>query len=374
MGIFRSGKGMLARPLERLREAGWRILQTTVAAVASWYLALLLLPAELPFFAPIAAIIALGASYGERGRRTREVIVGVVFGIAIAELLVSTIGTGIFQLGLMLLMSMAAAVLVRGGPILVNQAAISALLLTVLEPPDAVFSTHRILEAVLGGGVALVVNSLLFPPNPMRMADRALGHLVRDLAHALEQTAAALASGDPDRAAAALGSARGVDDRVDAFDAALEVGGETARFAPPRRAALGPLAVYEREARQLDFAVRNTRVLARDVMRFVRRDALADAELADAVRGLADAVRALGEGDESERRERTHALVLEATGRAEAVLAQRHDPATSAIVSRIRSTAADLLRAAEPGGASSEASYMTPTDELLSEERDRPRD
>ena len=155
MGIFRSGKGMLARPLERLREAGWRILQTTVAAVASWYLALLLLPAELPFFAPIAAIIALGASYGERGRRTREVIVGVVFGIAIAELLVSTIGTGIFQLGLMLLMSMAAAVLVRGGPILVNQAAISALLLTVLEPPDAVFSTHRILEAVLGGGVAL---------------------------------------------------------------------------------------------------------------------------------------------------------------------------------------------------------------------------
>ena len=374
MSMLRSRQALLDRPLARLREAGWRILQTTFAAVASWYVAQLVLPEELPFFAPIAAIIVLSASYGQRGRRTVEVIVGVVFGIAIAELLLSTIGAGLLQLGLLLMLAMGAAVLVRGGPLLVNQAAISALLLTVLEPPDGTFSPGRLLEALLGGAMALVVNSLLFPPNPVRLADRPLQHLLRELADALEEIAAALASGDRDRAGAALESARGVDDRVDALDEAIDAGRETARFALPRRAALGPLRLYEREARHLDFAVRNTRVLARDVLRLVRRGGSSDADLAASMRSLAAAVRCLGEGSGDERSSRTRDSALEAVRRAEAVLGERHDLATSAIVSQIRSTAADLMRAVEPVPRPADASYLTPTEDLLAERRGAPRE
>lgn len=56
------------------------------------------------------------------------------------------------------------------------------------------------LEALLGAGIALAVNSLLFPPHPLRMAGRAVDDLVDDLAGALEQIAAALAAGDGERA------------------------------------------------------------------------------------------------------------------------------------------------------------------------------
>ena len=332
-----------------------------------------MLPEPLPFFAPIAAIIVLSTSYGQRGRRTLEVIVGVVLGIAIAELLLTTIGAGLPQLGLLLMLAMGAAVLVNGGPLLVNQAAISALLLTVLEPPDATFSPGRLLEALLGGAIALVVNSLLFPPNPVRLADRPLQDLIRELADALDQIAEALAAGDRERAAAALRSARSVDDRVDALDDAIDVGRETARFAFPRRAALRPLGVYESEARQLDFAVRNTRVLARDVMRFVRRQGSAGAELATAVAGLAQAARCLGEGLGEGRDSTTRRSALEAVRRAQAVLGEHRDLATSAIVSQIRSTAADLMRAAEPEPGPAGESYMTPTEDLLAEERGGPQ-
>lgn len=367
--MLRSRQALFSRPLARLREAGWRILQTTFAAVGAWYVAQLVLPEELPFFAPIAAIIVLSTSYGQRGRRTVEVIVGVVFGIAIAELLLTTLGAGLVQLGLLLMLAMGAAVLVRGGPLLVNQAAISALLLTVLEPPDATFSPGRLLEALLGGAIALVVNSLLFPPNPLRLADRPFQDLIRELADALEEVAVALASGDRERAGTALRSAREVDDRVDALDDAIGVGRETARFAFPRRAALGPLSLYEREARHLDFAVRNTRVLARDALRFVRREGSSDAELAAAVNSLADAVRSLGEGADEARDSTTRSSALEAVRRAEAVLGEHHDLATSAIVSQIRSTAADLMRAAEPEAGSADVSDMTPTEDLLAEKR-----
>src|SRR5688572_21492016 len=84
----------------RLRARMWPILQTAAAAVAAWYLADLLLPEERPVFASIAAVIALGASYGQRPERAIELIGGVVVGIGIADLLARTIGTGPAQLGL----------------------------------------------------------------------------------------------------------------------------------------------------------------------------------------------------------------------------------------------------------------------------------
>src|SRR5687768_1865253 len=57
---------LLAR--RRLRGRMWPILQTAAAAVAAWYLALALLGGDSPLFAPIAAVIALGATVGQRGQ------------------------------------------------------------------------------------------------------------------------------------------------------------------------------------------------------------------------------------------------------------------------------------------------------------------
>jgi uncharacterized membrane protein YgaE (UPF0421/DUF939 family) len=45
----------------RLRNEGWPILQTGVAASTAWYLATLVLENLRPFFAPVAAIASLGA-------------------------------------------------------------------------------------------------------------------------------------------------------------------------------------------------------------------------------------------------------------------------------------------------------------------------
>ncbi len=77
-----------------LRVRAWPILQTAVAAVAAWYLAKLLLSESKPVFASIAAVIALGATYGQRPERAIELIGGVVLGVGVADLLVSGIGSG----------------------------------------------------------------------------------------------------------------------------------------------------------------------------------------------------------------------------------------------------------------------------------------
>src|SRR5215217_5083584 len=142
----------------RLTGRMWPVAQTAAAAVVAWYLALALLPSAKPLFAPIAAVIALGATRGQRGRRTAELIGGVILGIAVADLIVALIGVGPWQAGVLVVLAMGTAIALGGGDLLVSEAAVSAILIATLPnaggydlPPE------RFLEALIGGGVALAV-------------------------------------------------------------------------------------------------------------------------------------------------------------------------------------------------------------------------
>src|SRR3712207_2580511 len=160
----------LFRSRRRLRPSTVPILQTAVAAVAAWYVAVLLLPIEQPTFASIAAVICLGATYGKRPQRALELIGGGLLGIAVADLLLLVIDRGPLQLGLLVILAVSAAVLLRGGgELFVNEAAISAISLVSVAPANGGFSASRILEGAIGGGVALAVSSLLCPPHPVAL-------------------------------------------------------------------------------------------------------------------------------------------------------------------------------------------------------------
>ena len=256
--------------LLRLRARAWPILQTALAVVGSWYLALLLLPTDRPVFASIAAVIAIGATYGQRRERAIELIGGVVLGIGLADLLVTAIGSGPLQLGVMVILAMSLAVALGGGPVLVTEAAVSAILLVVLEPSGAALPPTRLIEALVGGGVALAISALAFPLNPVLLVSRSVHDVFGRLGRTLEQVSSALDERDEVRALAALEDARELDGYVRAFDDALVLGRETARFSPGRRSSLGELNRYERSAPHIDLAVRNARMLTRHVLRFLR--------------------------------------------------------------------------------------------------------
>ena len=59
-----------------------------------------------------------------------------------ADLLVIAIGTGAWQLAVVVGLAMVAAVLVGGGVLLVNQAAVSAVLVVTLQSARAVSRAH----------------------------------------------------------------------------------------------------------------------------------------------------------------------------------------------------------------------------------------
>jgi hypothetical protein len=291
-----------------------------------------------------------------------------VLGIGLADLLVGAIGSGPMQLGLLVLLAMGAAVLLGGGPLLVTEAAVSASLLVLLEPTTPGLAPTRLIEAVVGGGVALAVSALAFPPNPVLLVGRSAQAIFGGLGRALEDVAAALAAGDRERAEEALRAARAIDHDLGALDEALVIGGETARFSPGRRSSRGELDRYARAARHVDFAVRNARVLARHAAGFVRGGRQAPAGLPEAIHELGQAVWALAtELDDPRRDDGVRAPASRAATLATGAFAANPELGLAAIAAQVRSTAIDLVRAAEAATATADGFVQTPTEELLVE-------
>jgi uncharacterized membrane protein YgaE (UPF0421/DUF939 family) len=331
--------------LERLRVSWRSILQVGIAAGVAWVIATEVFGHAQPFFAPVSAIITLGLTISQRGRRAVEVAIGVALGIAVGDLLVLGIGVGAAQLALVVMLATAIAIFLGSGQMLATQAAVSAALVATLQPPTEGVTFARFLDALVGGTVALVVNALLLPADPIRIIRGAARPLLEELAATLEDIAVAIVERDRSLADAALVRARRIDELSDLFAEAVGVARETTVYAPLRRRSRGRVDDYAGAATRIDLAVRNIRVLARGTIRAIRLDENVPPAVADAVRELAAAVGAFSGSLEDPARAtevREHALRAAAT--ATQVLENTGNLSVSVIVGQVRSTATDLLQ------------------------------
>jgi uncharacterized membrane protein YgaE (UPF0421/DUF939 family) len=325
-----------------------QILQTAVAACAAWFLSVLLLDVDRPTFAPIAAVICLGLAVGERARRAIELTLGVAFGVAIADLLVSAVGVGAWQAGLVVALAMALAVFLGREETGIKEAAISAMIILItFHSQGSGLPLERFLEALIGGSTALLINALL-PINPERMVEEAAHPLFDESAAVLEEVASSLENGDAERAQNAYLKAREIDARVSGLKEAVAAGRETARLAPPRRKSLRHLELYAQAADQIDLTVRDVRALSRAALSVIQPDDPSPEPLSQSVRTLATATEALAVYlDTSSDPEDTRRLALEAAKDASTLLNEREDLASNlafnALVDQIHSSAVDLL-------------------------------
>jgi uncharacterized membrane protein YgaE (UPF0421/DUF939 family) len=341
----------------------WPILQTAVAAVGAWYLAVLVGAEHRPVFASIAAVISLGATFGERRQRAAQLIAGVILGIVVADLLVRLLGNGLPQIGLLVVVAMLAAVILGGGELLVSEAAVSALLVASLHHSAA---EVRLVEVVIGGGVALAVHTLVFPPDPVIRVERAANALFGELGSVLRDAAAALATGDTRRAEASAHAVERVEILVGELRDAAILGADTARWAPSRRAALTEVERYARTVDHADLAVRHTRVLVRHLLQYVRSARPPRADVADALRDLGIAVWELpAQFGEPWRSGDVMRGALESAGRATNAVSRHPDIALNEVVGQLRSIAIDIVKASEAGETDRGPLTEAPTEELM---------
>jgi uncharacterized membrane protein YgaE (UPF0421/DUF939 family) len=330
---------------QRIVTSARPILHSAVAASLAWLVATEVVGHPQPFFAPISAVVTLGLTVGERRRRAVELAIGVAVGIAIADALVAAIGTGTWQVGVVVALAMGAATLVGGGPLLASQAGASAVLVATLQPPDGGVDFGRAVDALVGSGSALLVSSLLLPINPQRILRESARPVVDELVYALEQLSDALttrAAAGTEEALQALARADGVHD---ALVGALEPAGEVIQLSPQRRRVLGELDRYAVAAVPLGRLIEDLRSLARGARRAISVEDSVPPEAMQALDELSVATRALNDYLDDGGPEPTGAAATRAAALANAVLEATGNLSAVHIVGQIRLAAADLLRA-----------------------------
>jgi uncharacterized membrane protein YgaE (UPF0421/DUF939 family) len=255
------------------------------------------------------------------------------------------IGTGGWQIGLIVLLAILVATAVGGGTPLVMQAASSAVLVSTLTSSTG-HPWTRFLDALVGGGVGLVVMTVLLPLNPLTVVQRAADPALRALADGLHEVATALRNRDRDGVDAALTHLQAAEASFAAFAAGVAAARENVAFAPARWRSRGALAQYVDGETQVTHALRNVRVLIRRASTGLGDDEVFPEVLATAIGLLGDAVDLLRQEwakvvEPLAARQRALSAVSEA--------AKAYDEGVGfsggVMVAQIRSAATDLLRA-----------------------------
>lgn len=276
----------------RLQSSALPILQCALAAGTAWWVATTLIGHHAPFFAPIAAVVSLGLSLGARLRRSFELVAGVTVGIGIGDLIISGIGSGPWQISLVVVLAMSLAVLLNSGPIFSMQAGNSAVLVATLIPPGGSGGPDRMLDALVGGLVGIAVVAII-PTHPVRRARKDAAAILATSADVLQLVADGLIANDADPIVRALRKARATQSAIDGLRSNLKGGREISRISPLYWNSRPRLERLMATADPIDNAMRNIRVLSRRSLTLVRDDEILDPRLVTQVERLAKALDVL---------------------------------------------------------------------------------
>ena len=337
----RRSRASAVRRVDRWKARRFVIAQCAVTAGLAWFLAQQVLGHPAPFFAPVAAILTLGLTFGQRMRRGLEVAAGVAVGVAVGDTFAALFGTGVWQITVVAAVAMSLATLLGAGQLMIIQAGVQSIFVIVLTP-DPGEGVHRWLDAVIGSAIALAVATMA-PSAPVRKPLLVAAEVVRHMALTLEAAVRALRTGDVAAADAVLAQARaGEQDLADLSTATTE-GLAVVRQSPFRRHQLPAVLAYADLHDPLDHASRNLRVLARRCAVALWRGETVPRSYLAAMEELAAAVRFMAE-ELGARRLPTAARdrlikVAETTSRLEL----SDSLSAVVIVAQLRSMIADLL-------------------------------
>jgi uncharacterized membrane protein YgaE (UPF0421/DUF939 family) len=281
-----------------LRDAGGRvvgslpaIIQIVVAVVISYSIAHWALGHAVPVLAITVTITSLGLTRDARPRRVAQSLLGIVLGVAVSESITLLVGSGVWQLAVVLLVVFVIGRFVSSNPQFAVAAGIPSAMVVVLPAGGSPFAVT--LDAVIAGVVALLVTALI-PRDPGRAAARDRLAIFAVLTESAESIARSARDGDEAAGELALSRLRRAAPLFDAWKQSLDTAIAVARISPFLRGRLPELRRNERAVDAIDLAIRHLRMIARRCTYLVR-DGIPRPGLADALSTVATGIRMLGE-------------------------------------------------------------------------------
>ena len=333
-------------------------IQIVVGVLLSYSFAHYVLGHALPLLSVTVVLSTLGFSRDARPRRVLEAVIGILIGILLSELILILVGQGIWQIALVLFVTILVARAASPNPAFAVVAATQGMLV-MLTPPPLGGPFVRSIDALVAGVVALLMTALV-PRDTRRIAVRD----ARNMASALSQAMLSLLDGvlesNEPAASLAVERLRKTQALFDNWTTSLDSAFAVAQISPFLRGQLPELRRQQALLTGFDLTARHLRVIARRVY-FLLKEGGGRGELPELFGSVAAAIDLLGASiDDPTARARAAAVLAE--------LAPRLDPASlmpdapvseSVIVMLVRPLAVDLLVAT--GSTAEEARALLPT-------------
>jgi uncharacterized membrane protein YgaE (UPF0421/DUF939 family) len=339
---IRRSRASAIRRVDRWRQRSFMIGQCAVTAGVAWYLAGLIPGHQVPFLAPVASIVTLGITFGQRLRRGVEIAIGVAVGVAVADLWIALFHTGVWQIVVVCALSMSIATFLGAGTLMTTQAAVNSIVVTAIAPPGVGFGVSRWLDAVIGCALALVVATIA-PSSPLRKPGEVAARVLNEMGGTLTAAVAAVRADDAETASEVLDRARAGEVSLAELEEAAAEGVAVVRHSPFRRGQLSAVEALADLAEPLDHASRNLRVLARRCAIAIWRGQEVPPEYLDLIERLAGVCGFMALELESHRLPVRARERLQALGEDSAHVQLDESISAVVILAQTRSMVADLL-------------------------------
>ncbi len=252
----------LRNRLLRVRSRLLFIVHSAIGAGVAYWIAVEVIKHGQPFFAPMSAVIILGLSGGDRIKRATELTLGCALGVGLGDLLIMQIGTGYWQIFVVVGLALLVASFVSPAPLVSNQMAIGGILIATMFPPGDGGSIDRMIDAFIGGGVGILVIALL-SSSPLDAGRHQVANVLGIAASVLEDVAASLKAKDAAKLNNALEALRGSQASVNKLETAASSGKEATTVSPFLWGDRARVRSLYRILAPVDNVIRNARVLAR---------------------------------------------------------------------------------------------------------------
>ncbi len=299
-------EGSMQSRARRVRKRIFPILQTALAAGLAYWVAQSVFGHEVPFFAPVAVVIILSLTGGEKIRRAAEMALGVTVGVGLGDLLFPLLGPGTWQIAVAVGIALLIASFLSKSQLVSNQVAIGSILIATIMPPGtAGGGPDRMIDALIGSVIGLLTISLV-PNSPLGQARQEVSKVLGIASSVLDDVATALEKSDTAALDEALTAVRNSQGDINTMLSAAKTGRETSRLSPLLWGWRRRVRSLEMILQPVDNTIRNARVLARRALvlcedgdRVSARQVNIIDELADIAAALSDLYESHGEVNEA---------------------------------------------------------------------------
>ncbi len=152
------------------------VIKTALSAGLSWEAASLVSHNQYPYFAALGAILTVQVTVVDSINKAMQRVIGIIGGVIVSIIIGHWLPLNAGSITLVVLIGMAVSTGLRLSPQIISQVAVSSLLVLAFGSTHG-YAVDRIIETVIGCAVAISLNTILIPPNPIPNAEKRILHL-----------------------------------------------------------------------------------------------------------------------------------------------------------------------------------------------------